>query len=288
MPPWFEQWTNQAKLPAAGEARSPSGRFGGEAYPFVQVEQQKVESDGIGLRFLARHLVTLDFPRGTLYLKRQSVGSLPDPQQKMTRLPVLDPLVQAVLVADTAAARTELAHIQQSEAGATTKTIAEKLEGTLETALKPSPAEVTSGINQLALGDARAESAEAGWLKPAENRIPLNDEIIPPFLDSGRIYATGLFAHAPSRYVFNLGGQWRTLSGEAGLHTAMQGHAYGVIFVIKTDGKEVFRSAAIRGEEHASYNVDVTGVKSLELVVEQAAEQNGGDWALWLDPTLTR
>jgi len=260
MPQWYEQWTNQAAPAASGEARSPNGRFGGQAYPFVQVEQQKVESDGIGLRFLARHLVTLDFPRQTLYLKRQSAGPLPDPRQKITRLPALDPLVQAVLAAD----------------------------GTLENASKPSPTEVSSGITQLALGDARPESAEVGWLTPAANRLPLNGEIIPPFLDSGKIYATGLFAHAPSRYVYSLGGQWRTLRGEAGLHTAMQFLAYGVVFVIKTDGKEVFRSAAISGEEHANYDLDVTGVKTLELVVEQAAEQNGGNWALWLDPTLIR
>jgi hypothetical protein len=38
-----------------------------------------VESDGIGLSFLARHLVTLDFPGRTLYLKRVSVGPLPKP-----------------------------------------------------------------------------------------------------------------------------------------------------------------------------------------------------------------
>ena len=125
-------------------------------------------------------------------------------------------------------------------------------------------------------------------MTPAANRIPLNSEIIPPFLDSGKIYTTGLFAHPPSRYVYNLGGQWRTLRGEAGLHTAMQGHAWGVVFVIKTDGREVFRSAVIHGGEHPSYDVDVTGAKILELIVEQAVAQNGGNWALWVDPTLTR
>ena len=32
----------------------------------------------MGLRFLARHLVTFDFPRRTIYLKRTSIGPLPD------------------------------------------------------------------------------------------------------------------------------------------------------------------------------------------------------------------
>ena len=143
-------------------------------------------------------------------------------------------------------------------------------------------------MTELPLGDARPEVAQVGWLTPTANRIPLNGEILSPLLDSGEIYATGLFAHAPSRYVYDLGGKWKTLRGEAGLHTAFQDHAYGIIFVIKADGKEVFRSATIHGAEQVHYELDVTGVKKLELLVEKAVEQNGGNWGLWLDPTLLR
>jgi hypothetical protein len=107
-------------------------------------------------------------------------------------------------------------------------------------------------------------------------------------LDSGKIYATGLWAHSPSRYVFDLGGKWKSLRGEAGLHTAIQPYAWGVVFVIKTDGREVFRSLAIRGPTKPSYTVDLTGVKTLELIVEKASEQNGCNWGLWLDPVVSR
>jgi hypothetical protein len=100
MPKWFQQWTNQAVPPATGEARSPDGRFGGEKYPFVDVEEKDVESDGIGLHFLARHLVTLDFPKRTMYLKRQSIGPLPDPRLKTTPMEALEPLIQSVLQED--------------------------------------------------------------------------------------------------------------------------------------------------------------------------------------------
>ncbi len=72
MPKFFEQWTNQTDLPAKGEAHSPDGVFGGKRYSSMFLDVQDVESDGIGLRFLARHLVTLDFPKHTLYLKRTS------------------------------------------------------------------------------------------------------------------------------------------------------------------------------------------------------------------------
>jgi hypothetical protein len=44
----------------------------------ISPDQNPSPSDGIGLRFLARHLVTLDFPRHTFYLKRTSIGPLAD------------------------------------------------------------------------------------------------------------------------------------------------------------------------------------------------------------------
>jgi hypothetical protein len=78
MPQYYRQWTNQAVPPAPGEARAPDGRFGGETYPQVSLRVEDVESDGLGLAFLARHLVTLDFPKQTLYLKRTSIGPLAD------------------------------------------------------------------------------------------------------------------------------------------------------------------------------------------------------------------
>jgi hypothetical protein len=72
MPRFYRQWTNQAVPPPTREARSPNGRFGGETYRDVSLDENNVESDGIGLRFLARHLVTLDFPNRMMYLKRTS------------------------------------------------------------------------------------------------------------------------------------------------------------------------------------------------------------------------
>lgn len=288
MPGYYLRWTNRAVVPRPGEARSPNARFAGEGYPLVSIARQAVESDGIGLRFLARHLVTLDFPGRKLYLARTSVLPLPDANLKTTPMPVLDALVAAVLLADTNAAQKELVAIERGNASALEKTVARTLAATLRRESKLPPADAPPAMTELSLGDAKAESAQVGWLEPAENRIPLNGEIVSPLLDSGKIYATGLFAHSPSRYVFNLGGKWNRLRGEAGLHTAFQGKAFGVVFVIKGDGKELFRSATVRGAEHVNYDVNMAGVNTLELVVEQAQDRNGGNWALWLAPVLSR
>jgi len=168
-----------------------------------------------------------------------------------------------------------------------TKTIARKLVATLGNKPKPRPADASAATTQLALGDARATSAEVGWLKPAANRIPSNDQITSALLDSGKLYATGLYAHAPSQYVFDLGGKWKELRGEAGLHTLQQPFG-SVIFIIKADGREVFRSATIRGARTATYKVNLAGVKKLELLVDPTDDGKGNDWGLWLDPTLSR
>ena len=80
MPEYFQLWTNSAVVPTNGEARLPDGVFGGEKYPLVFLAEKDWSSDAIGLNFLARHLVTLDFPNHTLYLQRQSIGPLFDPR----------------------------------------------------------------------------------------------------------------------------------------------------------------------------------------------------------------
>jgi hypothetical protein len=200
----------------------------------------------------------------------------------------LQPVADAVEREQPSAARAALAGLEKSQSPELAKVIARKLVATLDHETKPSPAGVPDEVTEVLLGDCQPKVAEVGWLKPASNRIPLNKEIESPFLDSGKVYATGLFAHAPSRFVFELGGKWKTLRGEAGLHTAFQPYAFGIIFVIKADGQEVFRSSIIRGSKKARYNVNVSGVKTLELLVEKASDQNGGNWGLWLDPVLNR
>lgn len=199
----------------------------------------------------------------------------------------LAPLLKAVRNADAPAIRTQLDQLEASAAPAFTKTVAHKLAATLQSEPRLVPATAPPALMKLALGDAQASRAEVGWLKPAANRIPPNDQIEAPLLDCGDVYATGLYAHAPSRYEFDLGGQWQTLRGEAGLHTLQQ--PYGsVVFVIKTDGKEVFRSTTIRNAAKARYEVDLKKVKRLELIVEDGGNGNANDWGLWLDPTLQR
>jgi hypothetical protein len=59
-------------------AAFPTGMFRGQTYTNLIVLKNPSGFNGIGLRFLARHLVTFNFPKGTLHLKRQSIGPITD------------------------------------------------------------------------------------------------------------------------------------------------------------------------------------------------------------------
>jgi hypothetical protein len=85
----FDLWTNRAPPSRRGEDRVPNGTWGDETYPEIlhlrrlgtpspyPASDAHLNMNGVGLHFLARHLVTLDFPNRTMYLKRTSVFALP-------------------------------------------------------------------------------------------------------------------------------------------------------------------------------------------------------------------
>jgi hypothetical protein len=61
----------------------PDCVWDGETYTNLSVAAVE-HANVIGLSFLARHLVTFDFPRRTMYLKQTSVGPLPDDSSMAT------------------------------------------------------------------------------------------------------------------------------------------------------------------------------------------------------------
>jgi len=86
-PELFRQWTDPTRPPVDGLARFPDGVLGGETYSEIDdVDDTEVLShdalpaniNGIGLHLLSRHLVTLDFPKKTMYLKLTSIKPLAD------------------------------------------------------------------------------------------------------------------------------------------------------------------------------------------------------------------
>lgn len=132
------------------------------------------------------------------------------------------------------------------------------------------------------ISNAKWSEARVGWLRPTVNRLP-NDSLA--LFVGGQLFARGIYAHAPSRYVYELGGKWKHLRGQAGLADGNEG---SVIFVIEGDGKELWRSKTVTGATLPEFALDVSDVKQLTLRVDDAGDGTRSDWGVWVDPQLSR
>lgn len=135
----------------------------------------------------------------------------------------------------------------------------------------------------IALSRVQPVQASVGWQRPAFDHVPRPDSLI---ISDGEVFETGIYAHAPARHKYNLkGGKWLRLVGKCGLPNQRGG---SVVFVIKADGAEAFRSKKLEGGRSQSFTVDLTGVETLELIVEDAGDGKASDWGFWLAPHLER
>lgn len=88
VPDLYRQWTNEDVFTTNGETYTHYGMLDGEIYhplylrgldPKLQLSgDMHLTLNGIGLEFLSRNLVTLDFPEQSLYLKRVTPGYFVD------------------------------------------------------------------------------------------------------------------------------------------------------------------------------------------------------------------
>jgi len=136
-------------------------------------------------------------------------------------------------------------------------------------------------VREVPLSSVQWTSADVGWEHPTRNRIPNNQP-----LESGeQFHEKGLYAHANSSFVYDLNRKWKKFTSGYGLQNMAEG---SVIFVVKCDGKEVFRSKLIKDWVEGRVEIDLTGVEQLELVVEDGDNGKWADCGLWFSPTLTR
>ena len=99
----------------------------------------------------------------------------------------------------------------------------------------------------------------------------------------GKFFEHGLYAHAPSKYELELDGNWARFRSAYGLQ---DGHSGSVVFVVRGDGRELFRSPLVKDQALRTLDVDVQGVSLLELSVEDGGDGNNGDWGVWIEPQL--
>lgn len=194
----------------------------------------------------------------------------------------LRPVVQAVKRRDPTAAKLELERFEKTSSDHPQVPhdidIARSLVASLN--LQPTVPPSEYDARSVWISEAASKSASVGWLRPMLNRLPEDPVVIRV---AGKIFARGLYAHAPSKYTYELGGKWEKLTGYAGLADT---HGGTVVFVIKGDSRELWRSERTSEGDLHRFEVSVTGVRELSLIVDDAGDGNGADWGVWGDVKL--
>jgi len=147
-----------------------------------------------------------------------------------------------------------------------------------------SPASIPPAEKSVPVSSLEFREAVVGWGRP------LRDQVLPEnqscFLQvDGRFFERGLYAHAPSTYEVQAGRQWSTLRAGYGLQDGNDG---SVAFVVRGDGRELFRSEVVKDHRLREVKLDISGVDGLQFVTEDGSDGRTSDWGVWLEPTLER
>jgi hypothetical protein len=135
----------------------------------------------------------------------------------------------------------------------------------------------------LSITRARFRSASTGWGAALRDEVPIDPQGQCFLQVGGKFFEQGLYAHAPSKYELELDRKWARFRSAYGLQ---DGHPGSVVFVVRGDGKELFRSPLVKDQTLRKLDVDLQGVNLLELSVEDGGDGNNGDWGVWIWPKL--
>ena len=141
---------------------------------------------------------------------------------------------------------------------------------------------ISQSTQLVALTRLTPTSEKVGWGRPSYDNLPGPS----PLLESGsKIFATGIYAHAPSLHQYKLNKKWSKLEGTVGLAAGKSG---SVRFEVKGDGKSLWRSPVIKEGQLKTFSLNIKTIMSLELITETTPDGAASDWGLWLEPTLKR
>lgn len=144
---------------------------------------------------------------------------------------------------------------------------------------------VPADVKSVPLSHLVPAQAQVGWERPAYDHLPRPEALL---VSGGELLETGIYAHAPAVHRYDLsGGGWKRLAGKCGLPPQADDRG-SVVFVIRADGKELFRSPTLKSGRTQAFDADVSGVRELELTTEDAGDGKNSDWGLWLGVELKR
>ncbi len=130
------------------------------------------------------------------------------------------------------------------------------------------------------LADLDLSQMEIGWGEPHANRSIEGKTIT----INGRIFEHGVGTHAVSYYAINLDGEAERFKAMVGVDDDANQQRPSIQFLVHADRRQVFKSPILHFREAAfPVEVDLQGVKLLELMVEDGGDGIGWDHADWAD-----
>ncbi|WP_018592446.1 NPCBM/NEW2 domain-containing protein [Terrisporobacter glycolicus] len=135
------------------------------------------------------------------------------------------------------------------------------------------------------LSDIDWKSAVSGWKSvvkdtavASSNKIKLNVK------GTVKEFDKGIGAATNAEIIYNLDGNYSYFTTYLGTDKNYNDNRTSIIFKIFADGKEVYTSDIIRKDSKAGFvNLNVTGVKELKLVANDAGDGGLGDFTSWAD-----
>jgi hypothetical protein len=123
--------------------------------------------------------------------------------------------------------------------------------------------------------------AEQSWGEPKMGKSIENNAM----RIDGRIFEFGIGSHAASKLVWNLDQPYKKIHSFIGLDDE-SACGNGAIWVVRGDGKELYRSKVLTSHEIDSLSIDIAGVKVLELETMDNGDKDcdHANWAgVWVD-----
>ena len=108
-----------------------------------------------------------------------------------------------------------------------------------------------------------------------------------PITIGGTVFAKGLGTNAPSAITYYLGGGCSTLTATVGVDDEKNGKGT-VEFEVNADGTQVADSGVLKNSDGPKpLRADVTGAKTVQLIVTDGGDGNDSDHADWADAQVT-
>ena len=142
----------------------------------------------------------------------------------------------------------------------------------------------TTQAAQVNLEDLNVQQIGSGWNKSqADKSVEGNTLQI-----GGQDFKNGVGTHADSMAIINLDGKGTNFTAFVGVDDEVGKGKGSVDFIVRGDGKELFRSGIMKsGDKAKKVNVNLKGVKTLVLEAQNGGDGIGADHANWADAQIS-